>query len=54
MNHDITHCNQDKCPKKDTCYRYQAWMDIKNNKMDGLYSMLKPAKIPCELYMTND
>lgn len=28
MNHDITHCKGDNCPKKETCHRYNAWLDF--------------------------
>lgn len=28
MNHDITHCNGDGCPAKETCHRYKAYLDL--------------------------
>lgn len=36
MMHDITHCNYDKCPSKDTCYRYQMHLDAVNKKLTFL------------------
>lgn len=30
-NHDMCHCNQDKCSKKDECYRYWLGIDLKNH-----------------------
>lgn len=31
MNHDISHCKGGKCPLKDTCYRYLAYKELKEN-----------------------
>ena len=28
MNHDITHCNGDSCPVRETCHRYNAYLDL--------------------------
>ena len=28
--HDMMHCSQDKCKKKDQCYRYWLGQEIKN------------------------
>ena len=28
MNHDITHCKSENCPKKEKCYRYVALRDV--------------------------
>ena len=36
MMHDITHCNYDKCPSKDTCYRYQAHLEAVQKKLTYL------------------
>lgn len=36
MTHDITHCNYDKCPSKDTCYRYQMHLDAVKRKLTFL------------------
>jgi hypothetical protein len=32
ISHDITHCNNESCPAKDRCLRYQAHLD---NLSDG-------------------
>lgn len=29
MNHDIAHCDKQDCPKKDSCYRYQAHLEAR-------------------------
>lgn len=52
MVHDVAHCKMEDCPKKDTCYRYQAWLEIKGT--DCLIAVLMPKKVPCEYYMTAD
>lgn len=31
MNHDISHCRGGECPLKDTCYRYLAYYELKEN-----------------------
>ena len=28
-DHDITHCNNENCKNKDTCYRYLAHLEAK-------------------------
>jgi hypothetical protein len=28
MNHDITHCSGEGCPKKKRCYRYHAYLEM--------------------------
>ena len=30
------------CPKRDTCYRYKAYLDIQNVKDQTLFSMILP------------
>lgn len=38
MQHDITHCKGGDCPLKETCYRYIAHLDLKENPGKyGLY-----------------
>lgn len=27
MNHDITHCKNEKCPTKEHCYRWLAYVE---------------------------
>ncbi len=32
MNHDIAHCGEESCKRKDTCKRYIAYLEaVKNN-----------------------
>jgi hypothetical protein len=31
MQHDISHCKGGECPLKDTCYRYLAYKELKEN-----------------------
>lgn len=39
MKHDITHCKGGKCPMKETCYRYLAYLDlIENKEKQGIHS----------------
>jgi hypothetical protein len=54
-SHDITHCNRETCPSKDTCRRYQAHLDAVEKKLDWLtylvndeLSGLKDGK--CQIY----
>lgn len=38
MQHDISHCKGGECPLKDTCYRYLAYKELKENPGKyGLY-----------------
>lgn len=32
-DHDITHCNNENCKNKDTCYRYLAHLEAKEKKI---------------------
>lgn len=32
MIHDIAHCNRKECKRKDTCYRYQAYLELLKTK----------------------
>ena len=54
MNHDITHCSgtdvlfpttkdviHKTCPKRETCYRYKAYLDLRNYE-NSVVSMLFP------------
>lgn len=49
MIYDIAMCKREDCPKRKTCYRYQAWLEIKGK--DCCVSMMRPDKSPCEHYM---
>lgn len=47
---DITKCNNEECPKKDTCYRYTS----KPNEMQSFFVDMKPnEKGECEYYWEN-
>ena len=53
MIHDIAHCNNESCKRKDSCYRYQAYLELKKKKDNGLYSFFlvkDPDK--CEHFMS--
>ena len=54
MTHDITHCNNHYCKDKDTCYRYQAYLELLRNKIDYPVSMfIKTCDNKCENYLEN-
>ena len=38
--HDMMHCSQEQCPKKDKCYRY--WL---GQHASGLVSMYRPTTV---------
>lgn len=53
MIHDIAHCNNEECKRKDECYRFQAYLELKKKKDNGLYSFLlvkEPDK--CKYFMS--
>ena len=55
--HDMMHCNQGSCPKKDSCYRYWLGQEIKNT--DWVYaSYYNPVEGTdlslCNYYVKND
>lgn len=68
MNHDIVHCKgqinklpNDElssrldvqiCPKRETCYRYLAYLDAQNTKMQYI-SIILPKEVPCTRYWPN-
>ena len=41
-NHDMLHCNQEDCKKKDKCYRY--WLGQECKKYDNVVCMYYPSK----------
>lgn len=43
MNHDIAHCKGKACPMKKTCYRYLAYRELIDRKVQGGYSFIEPA-----------
>lgn len=32
MNHNLTHCTNETCPRRDHCLRAVAWQAIRSNK----------------------
>lgn len=48
-NHDMMHCSQERCPKKDKCYRYWLYQQ----PVDELVSVYRPEKVDenCEFYL---
>ncbi len=47
MSPDITMCNNEECPLKDTCYRHEA----EPNEMQSFFVDVKPNKKgECEYY----
>lgn len=43
MNHDIAHCNNEDCPAKVRCHRYQAHLDVaKRGLMNISYIYIEP------------
>lgn len=44
MQHDITHCRKEECPSKDKCYRYKAYIEAQERKMEYI-SVFKPDNI---------
>ena len=55
-NHDMMHCSQDSCKKKDKCYRY--WLG-KNLKYSGwryasFYYPNEQVDDGCEYFIEND
>lgn len=36
MQHDITHCNNNNCLVKESCYRYQAHLEAQEKQLDYL------------------
>jgi len=55
-NHDMMHCSQHTCSKKDTCYRYWLGQEFKNR--DYLFASFfhpeEPIEEGCEYYIKND
>lgn len=48
MCHDITHCSGADCAKKEQCFRYQAHLELREKKLEGLYSYFsEPTKMKC-------
>ena len=49
--HDITHCEGDSCSLKETCYRYMAYLELKDIDINALMFIKPPPKDgKCEFY----
>lgn len=55
-NHDMMHCVQDKCKKKDLCYRYWLGQEIKNTDFQyaSFFYPEEPVTDGCEYYVNKD
>ena len=55
-NHDMLHCSQHTCNKRDTCYRYWLGQELKNSgyMYASFYYPKKPIKNGCEHYIKNE
>lgn len=55
--HDVTHCRREQCPKKNKCYRYNAYKELESAKYDGLVSVLNNVdkeNYECTMFMSDD
>lgn len=54
--HDMMHCSQDQCKKKDQCYRYWLGQEITNNgfRYASYYYPEQPVTEGCEYYINKD
>lgn len=42
MSHDITHCAGNGCPIKNTCFRFEAHLDLQARRLPGHFSYYVP------------
>lgn len=51
--HDMMHCSQEECKKKDTCYRYWLGQSFKNSgwRYASFYYPHEPVTEGCEHYI---
>lgn len=51
--HDMMHCSQRTCTKKDSCYRYWLGQEYNNHGWDfaSFYYPQKPVKNGCDNYL---
>ena len=54
--HDMTHCSQDKCKKKDQCYRYWLGQEIRNTDYQyaSFFYPEEPVTDGCVYYINKD
>lgn len=50
---DITHCSQERCTKKDECYRYWLGENIKNTgfTLASYFRPKAPVVVGCEYFL---
>lgn len=55
-NHDMLHCSQEQCEKKDQCYRYWLGKEGVNHGFQyaSFYHPEKPVTEGCEYYVNKD
>ena len=55
-DHNMMHCAQDQCKKKDQCYRYWLGQEIKNTNWPyaSYYLPDNPVTDGCEFYINKD
>ena len=54
--HDMLHCSQDSCKKKDQCYRYWLGQEIKNTDYQyaSFFYPEKPVIDGCTYFVNKD
>ena len=52
-NHDMLHCNQEQCKRKDQCYRYWLGQNVKYSAAPyaSFYNPEKPVTDGCTYYV---
>lgn len=52
-NHDMMHCSQHSCKKKDQCYRYWLGQEIKKQswQIASFFMPATPVKDGCEYFI---
>ena len=51
-SHDMLHCNQEQCAKKDQCYRY--WLGQNARGTATFYHPEKPVTDGCEFFIKKE
>ena len=55
-NHDMMHCHQEQCKKKDQCYRYWLGQEIKNTDFQyaSCYHPGQPVTEGCKYFIKKE
>ena len=55
-NHDMMHCSQEQCQKKDQCYRYWLGQELKNTDFQyaSFYYPEKPVTEGCVYFIKKE